>query len=102
MTSVNVKAESIPQAHARLGREMPGRGVDGGEEPLLAFGASPRPADGSHLPAASAAAEEPVAAIGLEPRHARSRRHLEPLQNLSGLRIEPPHFARVTFPGTVP
>jgi len=46
----------------------------------LGSGASPGSADGSHLPAASASAEEPIAAIGLEPRHTHSRRHLDLLQ----------------------
>src|SRR5258708_1674078 len=77
-------------------------GVDGSRGSATRRGGSPRPADGSHLPAASAAAEELIAAIGLEPRHAHSRRHLEPLQNLSRLRIYPPHIALVTFPGAVP
>src|SRR5580700_2809934 len=67
------------------------------------LGASSGPADGSHLPAAaSASAEELVAAIGLEPRHVHARRHLEALQNLSGSRIYAPHIALVTFPGAVP
>src|SRR5438445_1998100 len=65
-------------------------------------GASPRPADGSQLPAASASAEELIAAIGLEPRHAHARRHHEPLQDLSRSRIYSPHFALVAFPGAVP
>ena len=59
-------------------------------------------ADGSHLPAASASAEEPIAAIGLEPRHAHARRHLEFLQDLSRSRIDPPHVALVAFPSAVP
>lgn len=37
----------------------------------------PQPADGSDRTAAAAAAEEPVGAVGLEPRHAGSGRHLE-------------------------
>ena len=37
--------------------------------------ASLRPADGAHLPAVSAAAEELIAAVGLEPRHAHAYRH---------------------------
>src|SRR5262249_8428314 len=41
------------------------------------------PADGSHLTAASASAEKPIAAIGLETRHAHASGHLYPLQNLS-------------------
>src|SRR5271157_2386678 len=65
-------------------------------------GASPGSADGSHLPAASASAEELIAAIGLEPRHAYSRRHLEPLQDLSRSRIDPPQIALVTVPGAMP
>src|SRR5512143_324816 len=65
-------------------------------------GASPGSADGSHLPAASASAEELIAAIGLEPRHADSLRHLEPLQDLSRARIDSPQIALVTFPGGVP
>src|SRR5580658_2506249 len=66
------------------------------------FGHSPGPADGSHFAAASAAAEELIAAIGFEPRHAHSVRHLEALQNLSRLRIDAPQIALVTFPGAVP
>src|SRR5262245_7874445 len=65
-------------------------------------GASPGPADGSDLSAASASAEEPIAAIGLEPRHAGSGRHLEPLQDLSRSRIDSSQIALVTFPGAVP
>jgi len=42
------------------------------------FGPSPGPADGPHRPAASASAEKLIGAVGLEPRHACSRRHLEP------------------------
>src|SRR4030081_1381087 len=60
------------------------------------------PADGSHLPAASASAEEPIAAIGLEPRHGHAGRYLEPLQDLSRSRIDPPQVAIVTLPGAVP
>src|SRR6266436_2478675 len=60
------------------------------------------PADGSHLPAASSSAEELIAAIGLEPRHVHSGRHLEPLQDLSRSRIDSPQIALVTFPGSVP
>jgi len=68
----------------------------------LGRGASLGSADGSHLSAASASAEEPVAAIGLEPRHTHSRRHLELLEDLSGSRIDPPHVALVAFPSAVP
>src|SRR5208283_4420628 len=65
-------------------------------------GAAPGPADGSYLPAASASAEEPIAAIGLEPRHAHSGRHLELLQDLSRSRIDSPQIALVPFPSAVP
>src|SRR5262249_40281191 len=68
----------------------------------LGRGASPGSPDGSHLSAASASAEEPIAAIGLEPRHAHARRHLDPLQDLSRSRIDPPHVALVAFPSAVP
>src|SRR6202140_4073732 len=64
--------------------------------------ASLGPADGSPLPAPSASAEELIAAIGLEPRHAHAGRHLEALQDLSGSRIDSPQIALVTFPGAVP
>jgi hypothetical protein len=40
-------------------------------------GASRRPADGSHFSAASAAAEEHVAAVGLEARHGHAERHVQ-------------------------
>jgi hypothetical protein len=60
------------------------------------------PADGPHLPAFSPSAEEPIGAIGLEPRNAHSGRHLEPLQNLSRLRIDLPQITFVTFPGAMP
>src|SRR6266404_1039853 len=69
---------------------------------LLHRGDSPGPADGSHLPARCSSAEELIAAIGLEPRHAHSGRHFEPLQDLSRSRIDSPHIALVTFPGAVP
>src|SRR5271157_6548693 len=65
-------------------------------------GAAPGPADGSHLPAASTSTEEPIAAIGLEPRHAHSGRHLEPLLDLSRSRIDSPQITFITFPGAVP
>ena len=40
--------------------------------------------------------------IGLELRHAHSRRHLEPLQDLSRSRIDPPQVALVNLPSAVP
>src|SRR6202040_3411043 len=53
----------------------------------------PGPPDGSHFPAASAAAEERVAAVGLEARHGYAGRHVELFQNLAGLRIDSAQFA---------
>src|SRR4030095_11407772 len=50
----------------------------------------------------SSSAEKQIAAIGLEPRNGHSGRHLEPLQNLSGSRIDSPQVALVIFPGAVP
>jgi hypothetical protein len=64
-------------------------------------GASPGPADGAHLPASSTAAEEPIAAVGLEPRNHHSGWHLKPLQD-SRFRIDSPHVAFAIFPGAVP
>src|SRR4051794_9848008 len=61
-----------------------------------------RSADGSHLAAAATAAEELIAAIGFEPRHANARRHVETFQDLSSLRIDPPHIALFAFHGAVP
>src|ERR1051326_613732 len=63
---------------------------------------SPRPPPHAPLAAGSAAAEEPIAAVGLEPRDAHVRRHLEPLQDLAAARIDPPQVALVAFPGAVP
>src|SRR5277367_2346509 len=61
-----------------------------------------RSAHGSHLAALSTAAEKPIAAIGLEPRHADAGRHLAPLQHVSRFRIDSPHIALIAFPGAVP
>src|SRR5690349_2206991 len=77
------------------------RGVAGDLGAADGRGASPGSTDGSHLPAASASAEELIA-IGLEPRHAYSRRHLEPLQDLSRSRMDSPQIAFLIFPSAVP
>src|SRR6516225_5622876 len=69
---------------------------------IVSCGDPPGSADGSHLPAPSSAAEEVIAAIGLEPRHVHSGRHVEPLQDFSCSQIGPPQIALVTFPGAVP
>jgi hypothetical protein len=68
----------------------------------LPCGVSFGSADGPHLAATSASAVEQIAAIGLEPGYGYSRRHLDPLQNLSRFRIDSPQIAPVTFPGAVP
>jgi hypothetical protein len=70
--------------------------------PLPESSSPSRPTNGSHLAAASAAAEELIGAIGLEPRHADAGRHFEPLQDFSGLRIYAPQIALIVFPGAVP
>src|ERR1051326_6799099 len=61
-----------------------------------------RPANRPHLPARSAAAEEPILAIGLEPRHAEPGRQLQLLQDFAGLRIDAPQIAFIPLPGAVP
>src|SRR5256885_9977969 len=78
------------------------RGVEGNLGAAARRGDSAGPADGSHLPAPSSSAEELIAAIGFEPRHAHSGRHLQALQDLSGSRIDSPQIALVAFPGAVP
>src|SRR3712207_3552117 len=65
-------------------------------------GTSPGPADDPDLPAASASAEEPIVAVGLESRHACAKRHLKALEDLSRSRIDPPQLALVVFRGAVP
>src|SRR5215475_710352 len=62
----------------------------------------PRPPDSSHFPAAPAAAEERVAAVGLEARHRYAGRHVDLLQNLAALRIDSAQFTFVGFPRAVP
>jgi hypothetical protein len=64
--------------------------------------ASPRPADGPQLPAVAAAAEESIAAVRLESRHAGAGRHFEPLEDPPGCRLDAPQIAFVAFPGGVP
>ena len=49
--------------------------------------------------AASAASAEPIAAIGLEPRHARSGRHIEPFQDLRCADRPAANLVLVTFAG---
>lgn len=63
---------------------------------------SPWPAHHADFAALAAAAEEPVGAVGLEPGHADTGRHVEFFQDLAGAGIDPPQFAFVIFPGGVP
>src|SRR6516225_5080877 len=70
--------------------------------PEFGCGASRRSADGSHFSAASATAEERVAAVGLEARHRHAGRHVDLLQKLAALRIDSAQFAFVGFPRAVP
>jgi hypothetical protein len=65
-------------------------------------GGSLGPADGSHLPALSSAAEELIATNGLEPQHTHSGPYLEPFQDLSRSRIDSSHVALITFPCALP
>jgi hypothetical protein len=60
------------------------------------------PADGSHFPAVSASAEELIAAIRFQPRHAHSRRQIEYFKNFPVSRINLPEIALVTFPTAMP
>src|SRR5688500_26872 len=62
-------------------------------ERSLALGAL-RPPHRSHHRALPPTAEEPIAPIRLEPRHADTSRHLDLLQNLSGESVDPPDIAR--------
>src|SRR5687767_4401601 len=49
------------------------------------------PTDGPHLPTLPSPAVEAIAAVGLEPRHAHPRRHLEPLEDLARSMVHSPH-----------
>src|SRR4051812_21189257 len=64
--------------------------------------AFPWPADCSQLAALPASAEEPIATVRFEPRHAHAGGHVETLQHLARLRIDASHVALVGFPGAVP
>jgi hypothetical protein len=65
-------------------------------------GASPRPADGPHLSAPAASAEELVGAVGLEAGDAEAGGHVEALQDFSRFGIDPAQVAFVAVPGGVP
>src|SRR5207248_3817011 len=78
------------------------RGIEGDFGAAARRGVSLGPADGSHLPARPSTAEEPIAAIGLEPRHVHSGRHVKLLLHVSRSRIDSPQIALVTFPSGVP
>src|SRR6266705_805041 len=77
-------------------------GVEGDFGAAARRGALLGPADSSYLSGRPSSTEEPIAAIGLEPRHVHSGRHVELLLHLSRSRIDSPQIALVTFPGGVP
>src|SRR5215472_10667943 len=81
--------ESVSGMVPNIGASLPGR-------------APARTTDRPHLAARRAATEEPVAAVGLEPRHLHSRWHVELLQHLAGLGIDPAHVAFTFFQRAVP
>src|SRR5258706_7995286 len=56
----------------------------------------------AQLPAAAAAAEKSIHAVGFESRHARAGGHVELFQHLAGLSIHSSQLALVPFPGAVP
>src|SRR5689334_5963807 len=61
---------------------------------------APRTADRAHL--AGAAAEEALAAVRLETGDVDSGRHLEALEDVAALRVDPAQVARIALPGRVP
>jgi hypothetical protein len=61
-----------------------------------------RPPDRAQFAGAAAAAEEGIAAVGINPRYGRAGRHLDLFQHLSSLGIDPPEIALVPLPGAVP
>src|SRR5262245_37011339 len=65
-------------------------------------GASRGSADGSQFSAGGTAAEERVAAVRLESRSGDAGRHVELLQNLTALRIDPTQFAFLVFKSAMP
>src|SRR5688500_17688536 len=73
----------------------------GGSTPLRRV-APLRALDDAQPAAATAATEQPVAAVGLESGHAGAGRHLEPLEHLAGIRRDAPQFALLALPGAVP
>src|SRR5438105_12183296 len=85
--------ERRPEPESRAPLRLLARGVDGDLGAAARRRASLGPADSSHLPARCSSAEEPIAAIGFEPRHVYSGRHLELLVHFSRSRIDPPQIA---------
>jgi hypothetical protein len=84
-------------AHGMI-RFTPPSGLSTSNQPLTAL----RPPHNPHLPTISAPAEELIAAVGFESRHACSRRHLNQLRDLARSWIDSPQIAIVTFPRAVP
>src|SRR3569832_121146 len=61
-----------------------------------------RPPDRSNIAAASATAEQLLAAVRLKAGHAKTLWHVDAVQDLSSSRIYPRQTALVTFPVAVP
>src|SRR3569833_1750838 len=61
-----------------------------------------RPGHGPHFAAAAAAAEEPVAAVGLENRDTGARRHFELFEHVAVARVQASERAFIAFPRGVP
>src|SRR6185437_680892 len=61
-----------------------------------------RPPHRAYHAAVPAAAEELIFPIRFEPRDLGAARHLQPLDDGAGARIDLPQFALVTLPGGVP
>src|SRR5271166_5422618 len=60
------------------------------------------PADRSDFPAAAAAAEELLGAVGFESGDAYPRGHFDRLEGVAGRRVDAAQIADVAFPGRMP
>ena len=79
-----------------------GRGARATRSQRLSRSAPLGPAHDPHISAFSSSTEEPVGAIGLEPRYAHAGGHLESFQDLSRSRVDAPQITLITLPGAVP
>src|SRR6266850_8602753 len=78
------------------------RGRPGTWRASSALRARGRPADGAHLAARGAAAEEQVLTVGLEPADGDARGHLQALEDFAVLRIDAPDLALFALHRAVP